>query len=111
MDEQNELVSVAMQIILNAGNARNSATDALAAAKTFDFVLAEQNLKEAEESITKAHKAQTEIIQSEAGGHSYAYSLLFTHAQDTLMTINSEVRLTKEMIDVLKIIHNKTEAN
>lgn len=109
MDEQNELVTVAMKIILNAGNARNSAADALAASKQFDFDLADKKIKEAEEAIVQAHKAQTKIIQNEASGHSYTYSLLFTHAQDTLMTINSELRLAKELIDVLRIVQNKVE--
>ena len=107
MDEQNELVTVAMQIILHAGNARNSASDALTLAKESKFEEVSKKITEAENSITQAHKAQTEIIQSEAQGHSYTYSLLFTHAQDTLMTINSELRLTKEMIDVLKLIDAK----
>lgn len=110
MDEQNELINVAMQIILHAGNARNSATEALVAAETFDFAQAEEKMKEAEISITEAHKVQTGIIQNEAGGHSYSYSLLFTHAQDTLMTINSELRLTKEMINVIKLVQNYMEA-
>ncbi len=107
MDEQNELVSVAMKIILHAGDARNKACEGLTAAKQFDFVKAEKQIKEAEASLVQAHKAQTEIIQSEAGGESYQYSLLFTHAQDTLMTIQSELRLTKELIDILKIIEKK----
>ena len=37
MDEQNELVEVAMQMILKAGDARNCATEALKLAKKGDF--------------------------------------------------------------------------
>lgn len=107
MEQQNELITVAMQIILHAGDARNLATEALSEAKKFHFEEAEKLLKEAEAAITSAHKSQTEIIQSEAGGNSYEYSLLFAHAQDTLMTIHSELRLTKEMIDILKMISIK----
>ena len=73
MDEQKELVQVAMQIILHAGDARNHATEALKAAKQFDF-------------------------------EKYEYSMLFAHAQDTLMTIMSEINMSTEMIDILKII-------
>ena len=32
--------------------------------------------------------------------------LLFVHAQDTLMTINSEVRMAQQFIDVYKILEN-----
>jgi len=37
-------------------------------------------------------------------GEKYEYSMLFAHAQDTLMTIMSEINMSAEMIDILKII-------
>lgn len=104
---ESELVSVAMQIILHAGDARVKITEALSNAKTFDFENANVSMEEAESAITLAHKSQTEVIQGEAGGKEYEFSLLFAHAQDTLMTINSEIRMAKEMIEILKIIANK----
>lgn len=104
MDEQKELVQVAMQIILHAGDARNHATEALKAAKQFDFDLAQEEMKQANECITLAHKAQTETVQNEMSGEKYEYSMLFAHAQDTLMTIMSEINMSTEMIDILKII-------
>lgn len=104
---ESELVSVAMQIILHAGDARVKITEALSYAKTFDFENTNVSMVEAEAAITLAHKSQTEVIQGEAGGKEYEFSLLFAHAQDTLMTINSEIRMAKEMIEILKIIANK----
>ena len=61
-------------------------------------------MREAKREITLAHNCQTEIIQNEASGISYGFSLLFAHAQDTLMTINSEVRMAEEMIDILRLL-------
>ncbi len=107
MDEQ--LINVAMQIILHAGNARNYANDALKAAKEFDFNKADKLMQDADKSVVEAHKAQTETLQSEMNGDTHDYSILFTHAQDTLMTIMSEINLSKEIIDVLKIINEKTK--
>ena len=104
MNEQKELLTAAMQIILHAGNARNEAEEALEEAKKFNFQEAAAYLQNAEEAITLAHKSQTDIIQREAGGYGYEPSLLFAHAQDTLMTIKSELHITKQLIDVLKII-------
>lgn len=101
---ENELVCVAMQIILHAGDARIKITEALSQAKRFAFDEAEVLMHEAEEAITLAHKSQTVIIQDEANGGNYEFSLLFAHAQDTLMTINSEIRMAVEMIDILKIM-------
>ena len=57
-----------------------------------------KEIGEAREDIKKAHQEQTEIIQKEAAGEHYKTCLLFTHAQDTLMTIMSEVNLTEKMI-------------
>ena len=107
--EENELISVAMQIILHAGDARVKVREGLQEAKRFDFEKAEALMEEAEKAFVLAHKAQTEIIQNEASGESYEFSLLFAHAQDTLMTIHSELRMAKEMVDILKIIEEKTK--
>ncbi|MCR4633529.1 MAG: PTS lactose/cellobiose transporter subunit IIA [Erysipelotrichaceae bacterium] len=111
MSEENILIQVAMQIILNAGNARLKASDALSFAKKGEFAKAEELMAQAEEDIVTAHKAQTEVIQNEMSGQGYDYSLLFTHAQDTLMTIKSELTFSKELIDVLKIVFRKDETN
>ncbi|EOS42435.1 PTS lactose/cellobiose transporter subunit IIA [Lachnospiraceae bacterium JLR.KK009] len=105
--EESPLVPVAMQIIMHAGDARLRITDALKSAKQFDFKRADEEMKEAKHEITLAHNCQTEIIQDEASGISYGFSLLFAHAQDTMMTINSEVRMAYEIIDVLKLINEK----
>lgn len=103
---EHELISVAMQIILHAGDARLNIIDALKCAKSFDFEGSKKCMKEAEEAIVLAHKSQTEIIQNEANGTTYQYSLLFAHAQDTLMTVNTELRMAVEMIDILQLIAN-----
>ncbi|MGX7031302.1 PTS lactose/cellobiose transporter subunit IIA [Vagococcus zengguangii] len=107
--KDNELVMVAMEIILHAGDARLKIEDSLKEAKTFNFDLSENLMEEANKEIVLAHKSQTNVIQNEASGKNYGSSLLFNHAQDTLMTINSEVRMANHMIDILKIISNLKE--
>ena len=107
---ENELVNVAMQIILHAGDARLRVEDALAQVKQFHFDEAKQKIAEAEECIHQAHNAQTEMIQSEiAGTENIQPSLLFNHAQDTLMTIMSELNLAKELIAFFEIMNKKIE--
>ena len=95
MDENSLLIPVAMKIIMNSGNARTKANEALEALSIFDFSNAHKKIVEAREDIKKAHQEQTEIIQKEAAGEHYKTC---THAQDTLMTIMSEVNLTEKMI-------------
>lgn len=107
MKEKNktdELISVSMQIIMHAGNARNLADEAFNSAKKTDFKQAAEQLKQAAEQLVKAHNTQTNIIQSEAKGIKYDYSPLFAHAQDTLMTISSEINCDQKMIEILKLI-------
>ena len=98
MEEENSLINVSMSIILNAGNARNSANKAMLALKHKQYEEAENCLLEARESIRKAHAAQTEVIQDEARGEKHEPSLLFTHAQDTLMTIMSEINIYENIV-------------
>ncbi|GGE54938.1 PTS cellobiose transporter subunit IIA [Pullulanibacillus camelliae] len=97
---ENELVTVAMQIILYAGNARALADEAFKFAKEEDFQVAYKKMKEADQEILKAHQTQTKVIQDETRGISHEPSLLFNHAQDHLMTIMSEIRITNKMIEL-----------
>ena len=102
MDENNRLIPVSMSIIMHAGNARTKANEALDGIASFDFERAKEKIREAREDITRAHQGQTEIIQAEAAGEQSTSCLLFTHAQDTLMTIMSEVNLTEKMITIFE---------
>lgn len=107
---EDEKVEAAMKIILHAGDARTKCKAALDAIAGADFVLAKKNMEEAQEDITKAHKLQTDAIQAECAGEESGYSLLFAHAQDTLMTINSEIIITKQMIKIFESYEKRIAA-
>lgn len=100
--EENELVLVAMNIILHAGDARTKVQSALDLLKVKDFNGAKNELVEAKDKIRLAHASQTEVIQNETRGVHYEPCLLFTHAQDTLMTINSEYLIASQMVDLFE---------
>lgn len=95
-------IKTAMSIILNAGDARNLCKEALQAIEQSDFGVAKVKLKAAQHQITLAHQEQTEAIQDETRGGRSEYSLLFAHAQDTLMTVNSEINIAKQMIHIFE---------
>lgn len=97
-----KLVNISMEIIMKAGDARLVITKALAAISENDFDTAQEMLKEAQSLIGKAHALQTDVIQGEARGEQIPYSTLFSHAQDTMMTINSEVNLAKQLFNMFK---------
>lgn len=109
MQEDNKLLSVAMEIILHSGDSRNLSNKALEAAKTFNFNEAYSYLEQAHEEIVLAHQSQTSVVQNEARGEQYEYSLLFNHAQDTLMTVMSELNMTKSLIEFAELLNNKIE--
>lgn len=102
-----ELVAIAMEIILHAGDARKLISDAGNQVAKFNPVEAENKLKEAHLSILKAHKAQTNMIQREAEGEPVQASVLFNHAQDTLMVTTSEYNSTKQLNNLAKALIEK----
>ena len=102
MREDSPLINVAMQIILHAGDARNHIEKALDHASAAEFKLAEEFLVKAQDEINEAHKAQVDVIQAEMSGEEIEYCALFSHAQDTLMTIMSELHVAKRLLDLYK---------
>lgn len=105
MDEK--VINVAMDIILHAGEARNLATKAMMAELDGDKEKAQELLLSAKEYVKKAHLAQTKVIQDEARGNKIEICLLFIHAQDTLMTIASEVSVMEQMMKMNRKLEEK----
>ena len=101
-DELDQVSAEAMQIIMSAGDARVSCNDALKAIAEGSVETAKELIKKAEGQIAEAHHVQTDAIQGSIGGETQTYSLLFAHAQDTLMTINSEIELCSSLIDTFR---------
>jgi Phosphotransferase system cellobiose-specific component IIA len=92
-----ELNQISMQIIMHAGNGRDLIKEALNEIFEGNREKCEEKLGEARKEITLSHNQQTKIIQ-ESIENPIEINLLFTHAQDTLMTIESEYNLAKQLI-------------
>lgn len=108
-DFENKSVKDTMNIIINAGDARAFIADALDNVADFDYDKAKENIKKADEKLVVAHRLQTKKLQEEAEGEDVQYSVLFTHAQDTLMTIMSEYNLAKHLITVFEKRDNRSK--
>lgn len=100
MDDK--LAPISMQIIILAGDSRKLAHEAGDAIAEGDFSQAAELLELAQGKIREAHMIHTDCIQAAAAGEEFGYSMLFTHAQDTLMTVNSEFRLMKKLANVFE---------
>lgn len=103
-----QLNEAAMQIILHAGDCREMLAEAVS------MILADAPADEvdakvdaAKKEIAKAHVIQTDMIQDSIADDELHTTLLFTHAQDTLMTINSEVNLVTSMIKLYRKLEAK----
>lgn len=96
--EREEMAEIAMQIILHAGDARNLIMQALENIGDGAYETALDKLTEAKEELRQAHVHQTTVVQSEAAGRRYHYSLLFGHAQDTVMTVFTEYNLATKLL-------------
>ncbi|AMC94417.1 hypothetical protein AOC36_10670 [Erysipelothrix larvae] len=98
-----KLNQTAMEIILHAGNGRNKIHQALKLAISDTDASHKDSvqtlLKEAGEDINKAHRVQTQIMQDYIE-QDVSPTILFSHAQDTLMTIIAEKNMAKYMMEI-----------
>ena len=92
--------TVIMELIVNGGNARSRAIEAIKAAKLGEIDKAREKLRESEEALDKAHDFQTNLIQNEAAGNKTEISLLMVHAQDHLMNAMTIKDMAKEFVDM-----------
>lgn len=99
VDQLNQL---SMEMILFAGNAREKIMTALELLADKNFEEANRLVCVAKHEIDEAHILQTQTVQREASGEEYYYSMLFTHAQDTLMTVQSEYNIAVHLIKILE---------
>jgi Phosphotransferase system cellobiose-specific component IIA len=97
-----EQVDVSMSIIMHAGDARAFCKDAISSIAKGDLTKAKSLLNAAQKEIAEAHRVQTDVIQGETRGEKREYSLLFAHAQDTLMTVYSEINMSNQFIKVFE---------
>lgn len=100
--EKDELNLLSMNVILHAGNARDYVFQAVEKASNGEFVKSDSLMELANDEVVEAHQAQTSTLQKEAEGIEVPYSPLFGHAQDTLMTVKTEINLMKEIIKIYK---------
>ncbi|MEH2920092.1 PTS lactose/cellobiose transporter subunit IIA [Samsonia erythrinae] len=102
------LEDIITELVVNGGNAKSKAIQAIRSAKTGAFEVAEQKIREANESLQKAHQFQTELIQAEAREEKgTTVSLIMVHGQDHLMNAMTTRDLAIELIEVYKLIHHK----
>lgn len=101
MEDKN--LEAIMGLIINAGNAKSEAMEAIQAAKTGDFAEARNKLDLANKALVEAHHSQTGLLTEEAKGNNMDVTLLTVHSQDHLMTSITFNDLAKEIVDLYEV--------
>lgn len=78
---QEENLEAVMGLIIHGGNAKSNAMEAIQEAKDGDFQLADEKIKQAEESLVEAHHSQTGLLTKEAQGEHLDLNLLTVTAK------------------------------
>lgn len=95
-----------MELIINSGEARSYAMEALAAARTGDFDKADECIKSAREAEIRAHSVQTQLIGLDMGEGKVPVNLIMVHAQDHIMTSMLAKEMAQEMINLYRVLNN-----
>src|SRR5699024_9070200 len=92
-----------MQIITHGGNARSSCLKAVKKAQSNEWDEVKTLFEQADESLTKAKKIQTEMIKTEKKGEKVNISLFMIHAKDHLMNALKVKKLSKAIVEEIKM--------
>ena len=104
MAEEQPNLEATMGLIMNGGNAKGFAFEAIRAAKKGDFEEAHKKLDAADQALNETHNSQTEMLTKEAQGDHQPVTLLTVHAQDHLMNAITFRDLAGEMVDMYERI-------
>lgn len=106
-----ELETIITELVVNGGNGRSKALEAVRAARNNQMERAEELLKESNEAIAKAHEFQTTMLQNslnlEDGTGENGVNLLVVHGQDHLMDAMVVRDLAVEMIEMYRVMRAK----
>lgn len=97
-----EVQDIAFQIISHAGTAFSYFYEAVNLMMNNDKQKCEELIRLGNSKLTKAHKAQTNLIINETRGEVYDSSMIMIHAQDHLMTTIMYQRIAMQMIKFME---------
>lgn len=97
------LETTVMELIINAGEARSCAMQALYAAKRGNWVEVDDLLAQSTAASKLAHGVQTELIGLDEGEGKVPVNLVMVHAQDHIMTSMLARELVEELIELHRL--------
>ena len=98
-----EVTQTAMTIIAEAGSSRSYSLEALSAIEEGRFDDAEELLKQADDSLIKAHRSHSEFLIAEANKEKIEFSFFLLHAESHL----NLAQQAKDMVDAFYRFYKK----
>lgn len=105
-----DLESTVMELILNAGEAKSMAMQALLAAKQREWAKVDDLPAESAAASRRAHDVQTTLIGLDEGEGKLPVTLVLVHAQDHIMTSMLARELITELIELHRGLQQVKEA-
>ena len=78
--------------------------------KQGDFYVARKHLAAADETMVKAHDAQTEMLQQEAEGNPVPVNIILVHAQDHLTMAQVMRDMAEQFMDLYQTVQTLKES-
>jgi len=100
-----EYMNIVMGIIINGGNAKGLAYEAIQKAKVGDFDQAEKLLDDSQKALSEAHETQTDLLTRTARGEPIEVNLYMVHAQDHLFGAITFRDIAKELVEQYRRIN------
>ncbi|WP_165463611.1 PTS lactose/cellobiose transporter subunit IIA [Atlantibacter sp.] len=97
-----DLETLIMELLVNAGAARSDALSALRLARNGDFAGAEQAMVQSRDFVKQAHKIQTQLIGMDEGSGKLPVNLITVHSQDHLMNAMVIQDLAEDLIELYR---------
>lgn len=95
--------SVILELLVNGGEGKSKAMEAIAMARKGNFDEAEALLKKSNECIKKAHEIHMSCLRQESESKVFELSILMIHAQDHLTSAITVRDLAEEFILMYKM--------
>lgn len=100
MIEEMNYEEIVMGLIVNAGQCKSFAFQALQQAKKGNVAESVTLMAQSEAAAKEAHSAQTQLIEYDEGEGKVPVHLIMVHAQDHLMTAMLAKELIQELIEL-----------
>lgn len=96
-----------MELIINAGDAKSCAMEALHAAKAREWNKVDELLTRSAAASNRAHAVQTQLIGMDEGEGKIPVNLIMVHAQDHIMTAMLAKDMIQEFIEIHRLLQSK----